>query len=87
MLNELNYENYFAKFNKYPKTKYTVFVNNGVHYEFVTTSKPEDECINILKEITDSLMYTNKVNYIVYAKTNGEKRILYKGRTKCYDGL
>lgn len=87
MLKELNYENYFANFNKYPKTKYSVFLHNAIHYEFTTTSRPEEECLKILKEITDPLVYANKLSYTVFATTNGEKRVLYKGRTKCFDEL
>jgi hypothetical protein len=87
MLSQISHEEYLTKFNRYPKTKYSVFLNCTVHYEFTTTSRPEEECLKILKEITDSLVYANKLTYTVFAKTNGEKRILYKGRTKCYDDI
>lgn len=84
MLSEISHEEYLTKFNKYPKTKYSVYVNRSTYYQFVTTSKSEEECIKILKEITDNLIYGQKITYEVYASRNGEKRTLYKGRTKCY---
>lgn len=85
MLADINLEECLSKFNKFPKTKYYIHLNCCTYYQFITTSKSENECIDILKKITDDLVYARKLNFIVYAITNGEKRILYKGKTKSYN--
>jgi hypothetical protein len=82
MLLEIDYEEYLMRFNKFPKTKYTILLNSEIYYQFVTTSRSEEECIGILKKMTDGFVYAQKVSYTVFATTNGVKRVLYKGRTK-----
>lgn len=87
MLSNIGHEEYLMKFNKFPKTKYVLYINNSPYYQFVTTSKSEEECINILKEMVDNISYATRAGYKVFSIVNGIKNELFKGKTKCYADL
>ena len=84
MLKDLSHEEYLVKYNKFPKTKYSLYLDGKIYYEFTTTSRGENECISILKEMTSPLVYVNKKTYTIFSTVNGEKRLIFKGRTKSY---
>ena len=59
---------------KLPKTKYLVYLNKALSYTCVTTTRPEEEVVSILKE-----RYQDKVGYArIYKIVNGQKQLLYK---------
>ena len=80
MLNDIGHEEYLIRYNKYPKTKYSLLTNNTISYSFVTTSKSEEEAIVELKKIADSKKYMNDMYYKIYSEKNNEKKLLCKGK-------
>lgn len=84
MLHDISHEEYLIKYNKFPKTKYSIMVDGKPFYEFTTTSKGEEECVEIMKEMISPLVYVNKKTYTAYSISEGNKKLLFKGRTKCY---
>jgi|GEM_PF-4668910 hypothetical protein len=80
MLNDISYEEYLIKYNKFPKTKYLLLTNNTASYSFVTTSKSEEEAIIELKKIAGSRKYMNDMYYKIYSERDGEKKLLAKGK-------
>lgn len=84
MLKDISHEEYLMRFNKFPKTKYTIYLNCTIFYEFTTTSRSEEECIEIMKKMISPLVYVNKKSYSAYAVSEGNKKLLFRGRTKCY---
>jgi competence transcription factor ComK len=71
-----------AYFDTYKKAKYRLIVNSYSVYFFVTTSRSENECIEILKEIVTSTQTLNSRSYTITKTTNGETTTIYKGSIK-----
>jgi len=69
-------------FDTYKKAKYRLIVNSNLAYYFVTTSRSEDECIQILKEMVTSTQTVNSRSYTITKTTNGETTTIYKGSIK-----
>lgn len=80
---EINWTDFhLKKANTFPKTKYELFVNSDTIYSFVTTSRDEDECLNLMIEKMDNAIYTNDVWYKVYSIREKKKKLLLKGSLK-----
>lgn len=69
-------------FGSYKKAKYRLIVNSNLAYYFVTTSRSEDECIEILKEMVNSTQSVNSRCYSITKTINGETTTIYKGSIK-----
>jgi len=80
MLKDLSHEEYLIQYNKFPKTKYILYIANASHYEFVTTSRSEEECVTILKNKTIGLTYMSNRYYKIFSEKNGEKKLLSSGK-------
>lgn len=80
MLKDLSHEEYLIKYNKFPKTKYSLITNNHAPYSFTTTSKSEEEAIIELKKIANFKKYMNDMYYKIYSERDGEKKLLAKGK-------
>jgi hypothetical protein len=59
-----------------------LFVNSDTIYSFVTTSRDEDECINLMIEKMENAIYANDVWYKVYSIRENKKKLLLKGSLK-----
>lgn len=72
-------EEILMRMDKYPKSKYELFIGGKVMYSFVTTSRPPDECIKIIKSKLD--MYSSKIRraYKIIRKTDGVSCVIYRG--------
>lgn len=80
MLKDLSHEEYLIKFNRFPKTKYSLYIANAVYYEFVTTSRSEEDCVDILEKKTNKLNYMSNRYYKIFSEKNGEKKLLRSGK-------
>jgi len=80
MLKDLSHEEYLMKYNKFPKTKYSLVTSNTASYSFTTTSKSEEEAIIELKKIAGSRKYINDMYYKIYSERDGKKNLLAKGK-------
>lgn len=67
-------------FGKYPKTRYTLFINKKSAYSFVTTIHPEEECIERLKEIAQTKYSLDKMYFHIEKHQNGVSTMIYKGK-------
>lgn len=72
-------EEVLMRMNKYPKSKYELIIGGKVMYSFVTTSRPPDECIELLKLKLDMYTSVNRRCYYIIRKANGVKCTIYKG--------
>ena len=67
------------EFGKFPKAKYTLYIANENRYFFVTTSKSEEEAIEIMKEKANLYKLRTKRSFYVKKKEGDKKTIIYKG--------
>lgn len=82
MLVDLNFEDYYIKYNKFPKTKYSLYINSVIKYAFTSTSKSEEECLEILESKAKSFNFMDDFSYKIYSERDGVKTLLGKGRIK-----
>tara|TARA_R110000868_G_scaffold36279_7_gene128946 strand:- start:1285 stop:1533 length:249 start_codon:yes stop_codon:yes gene_type:complete len=71
-------------YDTFPKTKYLLYVNNVIAYSFVTTSKSEDDAIEILKELVKNYTRRNTMAYKIKKIEDNVEIIIYKGSIKGY---
>ena len=62
------------------KAKYKLVYGSKTSYSFVTTTKNENECINILRDKAESYKTICARCYKIVKVVNGEEYIIYKGR-------
>ena len=65
-----------------PKDKYQVYINNILRYTCVTTSRSEEDIIDILK--SRYALYYN--GYVEIYKIEGENKILLYSSSKRWEG-
>lgn len=67
-------------FGTFPKAKYNLYINRKLIYFFVTTTKPEEDCIPILRKMAKEHM--SKLKYVKITKIiDGKETIIFK---KCF---
>jgi len=64
------------------KAKYQLTINNSIQYSFVTISKDEEECVEILKEKAENKVYKQSTCYFIKKIQDGVDYLLYKGTIK-----
>jgi len=69
-------------YDTFPKTKYLLYVNNVAAYSFVTTSKSENDAIEILKELVKNYSRRNTMAYKIKKIDDNKEILLYKGSIK-----
>ena len=75
----------YYKYDTLSKAKYQLKVYKSILYSFVTTSIPEEDCINVLKERAYFHRKNRTVYYDVLKIQNGETTIIYKGIVPPFD--
>mgnify|MGYP003658467649 CR=1 FL=1 len=71
-----------AYFDTYKKAKYRLIINGNLSYFFVTTSRNENECIDILIEIVKSKQNFAWKGYLITKTTDEGTTTIYKGSVK-----
>lgn len=71
-----------AYFDTYKKAKYRLIVNSCLVYFFVTTSRSENECIEILKEIVNATPIVSTKSYSITKTVDGVTTTIYKGSVR-----
>lgn len=64
------------------KAKYELTINNSIQYSFVTISKDEEECVEILKGKAENKVYKQITSYSIKKIQDGVDYLLYKGTIK-----
>lgn len=67
-------------YGEIPKSKYRLYINGQLSYFFVTTTRGEKECIEILKGIANDHQNVSSKAYYITKTTGGITAIIYKGR-------
>jgi len=64
-------------FGTFPKVKYNLYINRSLTYFFVTTTKPEEDCIAILRKKAKEHMC--KMKYVKISKQiDGKETFIFK---------
>lgn len=71
-----------AYFDTYKKAKYRLIVNGNLSYFFVTTSRNETECIDILIEMVKSKQNFAWKGYLITKTTDEGTTTIYKGSVR-----
>lgn len=72
---------YEYRFGKFPQTKYNLYVDNVLSYSFVTTCRPEEECIDLMHEKAKAFgNRSKKKNYKICSKTKDGEKIVAIGK-------
>lgn len=79
-----NFENHFANCDKFQKAKYQLIINSDLVYSFVTTSRSEKECFEILKDKLTFYKGLNKKRWKIKKILNGEELLLAHGKLEAY---
>lgn len=72
----------YYDFGKLEKAKYTLVIDRMTTYFFVTTIRPEDYCVEVLKNMALNGSKKKTRNYIIKKTVNGVTTVLYKGTVK-----
>ena len=79
-----NFENHFANCDKYPKAKYQLMINSDLVYSFVTTSRSEKECFEILRDKLTFYKGLNRKSWKIKKISTGEEPHLAHGKLEAY---
>jgi hypothetical protein len=76
----MDFEMHFKKADLYPKSKYRLYINSYLFYTMVTTSKSEEECIELLfHKVKDRNSIVN-IYYKITKVNNNKDEVLKKGK-------
>jgi hypothetical protein len=73
-------ECYNYNFGKYPKAKYTLFLNNKPYYYFTTTIRDEEYCMDVMDKLISGMSFNDKKYYRVVKKTSEREKVLACGK-------
>jgi len=68
----------YIDFNKYKKARYEIRVDNNIIYWFVTTTRSQEESIEILSERAKSHLTCNSRGFKIYKIVGKSKEVIYK---------
>lgn len=74
----------FKKSGQYPKAKYVLEILNSNYYFFVTTSRSQEECIELMKEKSKNYRTKTTRSYKIYKIVDKKKEVIFKGSIKAY---
>jgi broad-specificity NMP kinase len=84
-LNRVITKDDYIDFDKYPKTRYEIRVDNSVVYWFVTTARSTEEAIVLLKEKAEDMYACLSRGYKIYKILKNNQELLYaKKRNAMY---